>query len=200
MTKASLKLQIEGHQCWFIVWCEKQYVSLILKVFFSVYISEFIKICKSQILTIFWSPTQVIKKHQKELETLRKRHQKEKMAIQKSQCIAIDKICKVRWERLLYSTHIQSSDEERTRACGWCWDEVRRDGADGAVDWGDIVNNHHHHHHRHCKLVHDDNQFTNELAVQSLPICCTNVPTWKRDSVQSNARAVESSRGKVICS
>ena len=38
---------------------------------------------------------QVIKKHQKELETLRKRHQKEKMAIQKSQCIAIDKICKV---------------------------------------------------------------------------------------------------------
>ena len=37
----------------------------------------------------------MIKKHQKELETLRKRHQKEKMAIQKSQCMAIDKICKV---------------------------------------------------------------------------------------------------------
>ena len=59
-----------------------------------------------------------------------------------------------------------------------------------------IINNHHDH--PHCKLVHDDNQFTNELAVQSLPICCTNVPTWKRDSVQSNARAVESSGGKVI--
>ena len=53
---------------------------------------------KDSVLTLHrWLivPAQVIKKHQKELETLRKRHQKEKMAIQKSQCIAIDKICKV---------------------------------------------------------------------------------------------------------
>ena len=37
-----------------------------------------------------------LKKHQKELEALKKKHLKEKSLIQKSQCMAIDKLCKTK--------------------------------------------------------------------------------------------------------
>lgn len=38
----------------------------------------------------------VIKKHQKELDSLRKRHQKERGLVQKSQCNAFDKLLKTK--------------------------------------------------------------------------------------------------------
>jgi phosphatidylinositol phospholipase C beta len=36
----------------------------------------------------------VVRKQQKELEVLRKRHQKERLAVQKQQCTAIEKLVK----------------------------------------------------------------------------------------------------------